>query len=100
MYALSAATMTERLYYSDSFLQTFEARVLQVRNRAGGAAIVFDRSAFYPTSGGQIFDTGWLRRTGAAEAKIRVVSVEEDEATGEVLHFVSDADGLTSGTVV
>ncbi len=92
--------MTERLYYTDSFLQTFEARVLDVRSGANGTAVVFDRSAFYPTSGGQIFDTGWLCPAGAPEAKIRVVSVEEDEATGEVLHFVADASGLTPATVI
>jgi len=100
MYALSAMPMTERLYYTDSFLQTFEARVLEVRSDVNGATVIFDRSAFYPTSGGQIFDTGWLRLTGAPESKVRVVSVEEDEKTGEVLHFVSDANGLTSGTVI
>ncbi len=92
--------MTERLYYTDSFLQTFEARVVDVRSLANGTAVVFDRSAFYPTSGGQIFDTGWLSAAGTPEAKIRVVSVEEDEATGEVLHLVADPSGLTSGTVI
>ena len=92
--------MTERLYYTDSFLQTFEARVIDVRSGADGAAVVLDRSAFYPTSGGQVFDTGWLRLAGVADAKILVLSVEEDEATGEVLHFVADANGLTSGTVI
>ncbi len=92
--------MTERLYYTDSFLQTFEARVLDVRSGANGTAVVFDRSAFYPTSGGQIFDTGWLRPAGAPEPKTRVVSVEEDEATGEVLHFVPDGNELIPGTVI
>ena len=92
--------MTERLYYTDSFLETFEARVVDVRSGASGTVVVFDRSAFYPTSGGQTFDTGWLRPSGTPEAKIRVIGVEEDEATGEVLHFVGDATGLTSGTVI
>jgi alanyl-tRNA synthetase len=92
--------MTERLYYTDSFLQTFEARVIDVRNRGDSTTVVFDRSAFYPTSGGQIFDTGWLHPVGTPEAKIRVVSVEEDESTGEVLHFVADAKGLASGTLI
>jgi alanyl-tRNA synthetase len=92
--------MTERLYYTDSFLQNFQARVVDVRNGTNGTAVVFDRSAFYPTSGGQVFDTGWLRPAGMPESKIRVVSVEENETTGEVLHFVADGNGLTPGTVI
>ncbi len=92
--------MTERLYYTDSFVQTFQARVVDLRSGAGGTAVVFDRSAFYPTSGGQVFDTGWIRPAGAAETKVRVVSVEEDETTGEVLHYIADANGFTAGTMI
>ncbi|MFZ0708324.1 MAG: DHHA1 domain-containing protein [Candidatus Korobacteraceae bacterium] len=92
--------MTERLYYTDSSLQIFEARVVDIRSLPAGTAVVLDRSAFYPTSGGQIFDTGWLRLTEAPASKIRVVSVEEDEKSGEVLHLISDATGLISGTVI
>ncbi len=92
--------MTERLYYTDSSLQIFEARVVDIRSLPAGTAVVLDRSAFYPTSGGQIFDTGWLRLTEAPASQIRVVSVEEDEKSGEVLHLISDATGLISGTVI
>ena len=46
--------MTERLYYTDSYLTEFRARVVE----RGGARIYLDRTAFYPTSGGQPFDTG------------------------------------------
>jgi len=100
MYPLSANTMTERLYYTDSFLHSFEARVVDVRTGANGTAFVFDRSAFYPTSGGQTFDTGCLRPAGSPDVTIRVLSVEEDESTGEVLHFVADLVGLASGSVI
>ena len=48
--------MTERLYYTDSYLTEFRARV--VDRSAGGDKIYLDRTAFYPTSGGQPFDTG------------------------------------------
>ena len=50
--------MTERLYYTDSYLAEFRARVLDTspdRRR-----VYLDRTAFYPTSGGQPFDTGVL----------------------------------------
>jgi alanyl-tRNA synthetase len=46
--------MTERLYYEDSYLTEFEARIVG----ADGNKIYLDRTAFYPTSGGQPFDTG------------------------------------------
>ena len=87
--------MTERLYYTDPFLQTFEARVVDVRSMPNGTAVVLDRSAFYPTSGGQPFDTGSIGSAG-----VRVVNVEEDEVTGEVLHYVEDASKLQPGEVL
>lgn len=52
--------MTERIYYTDSECRSFEATVTRVFERAGRAAVVLDRTAFYPTSGGQPFDTGRL----------------------------------------
>jgi alanyl-tRNA synthetase len=76
--------MTERLYYSDSFLYEFDATVVDVLERDGRTAVVLDKSAFYPTSGGQIHDTGEL---GGA----KVVEVTEDEDTGTVFHFVEGA---------
>ncbi|MBI2942202.1 MAG: hypothetical protein HYY04_17355, partial [Chloroflexi bacterium] len=55
---------TERLYYRDSALRTFRARVVSAEPAAGatGSAwnVVLDRTAFYPTSGGQPNDLGTL----------------------------------------
>lgn len=52
---------TERLYYEDSQLTEFEARVVSVTERVSGwAAVALDRTAFYPTGGGQPGDTGTL----------------------------------------
>ncbi len=78
---------TERLYYRDSFLYEFDATVVDVLERGGRTAVVLDRSVFYPTSGGQIFDTGKLIATGA-EARVAEVAEEED---GRILHFVEGA---------
>jgi alanyl-tRNA synthetase len=50
--------VTERLYYTDSYLCEFAATV--VDRTAGDCRIYLDRTAFYPTSGGQPFDTGRL----------------------------------------
>lgn len=83
--------MTSRLYYDDSLLLEFEATVTGVREHEGRTALVLDRTAFYPTSGGQPFDTGTL-------GGVRVVDVVDDEATGEVLHVVDGA--LEAGRAV
>jgi len=50
--------MTQRLYYTDSYLQEFEAKVID--RAEDSRRIYLDRTAFYPTSGGQPFDTGEL----------------------------------------
>ncbi len=55
--------MTERLYYHDSHLIEFRARVVAVSPDATSPdrqRVYLDRTAFYPTSGGQPFDTGEL----------------------------------------
>jgi alanyl-tRNA synthetase len=52
------ASMTERLYYSDAYLRSFDARIVDRAN--DGRTVYLDRTAFYPTSGGQPFDTGTL----------------------------------------
>ena len=83
--------MTSRLYYDDSLLLEFEATVTGVREHEGRTALVLDRTAFYPTSGGQPFDTGML-------GGVRVVDVVDDEAAGEVLHVVDGA--LETGRAV
>ena len=78
--------MTERLYYSDSYLVEFDAAVVRVTSHEGRTALVLDRTAFYPTSGGQPFDTG---RLGSA----RVVEVIDPD-DGEILHVVEgELDG-------
>jgi alanyl-tRNA synthetase len=82
---------TERLYYQDSRLTEFDARVTSVTAGAGGRSVVtLDRTAFYPTGGGQPSDTG---RLGGA----RVVECVEAEEEG-VLHVVEgDAPAVGSG---
>lgn len=77
---------TDRLYYHDSFLCEFDARVaesLQIDNRN---AVVLDRTAFYPTSGGQVHDLGTLLFDGR---EVPVTEVADDEE-GRVLHYVAE----------
>jgi alanyl-tRNA synthetase len=52
--------MTDRLYYTDPYLTTFDAQVETVEHGDGRLMVALDRTAFYPTSGGQPFDTGTL----------------------------------------
>ncbi len=49
---------TERLYYNDSYLTEFQAQIVDVS--PDGRKVYLNRTAFYPTSGGQPFDVGWL----------------------------------------
>ena len=78
--------MTERLYYDDSYLTEFDAFVREVRPEGW---VRLDRSAFYPTSGGQPYDTGALNG-------LKVTDVEVTD--GDVWH---KAEGpLTPGQAV
>ena len=82
--------MTDRLYYTDSFLHEFDARVVSVAtDPTGRSRVTLDRSAFYPTSGGQVFDTGWLE---IANARLLISEVTEDEQTDEILHILEGDD--------
>jgi alanyl-tRNA synthetase len=88
--------VTERLYYSDSHLIEFEARVVDVTERVSGwTAIVLNRTAFYPTGGGQPSDTGTLDG-------MRVVECIDDGDRG-VLHVVQGVtparDAIVRGRV-
>ena len=73
--------MTTRLYYTEPWRREFDAQVVAVTADAGRAVVRLDRTAFYPTSGGQPFDIGTL---GGA----RVVEVIDDEEAGEVIHVM------------
>jgi alanyl-tRNA synthetase len=62
--------MTERLYYSDSYLCNFSASV--VDRSEDGLTVYLDRTAFYPTSGGQPYDIGFI-------AGVPVLTVADQE---------------------
>ncbi len=96
--------MSHRLYYADPSLASFDAHVSDIRevSRTQGRSlwqIALDRSAFYPTSGGQPHDTGLLTATssGGALLEAPILAVEEDEQ-GEVWHTTPKP--LSAGTAV
>jgi alanyl-tRNA synthetase len=74
--------MTERLYYTDAYLTEFDAKVIAVDQVEGRPAAILDRTAFYPTSGGQPFDTGHLN-------DVMVVDVV-DRDDGAILHVLQE----------
>lgn len=71
--------MTDRLYYRNPAMLTFEAEIVETGAYQDHFYTVVDRSAFYPTSGGQLFDTGTLN-------DIAVIDVVESE-NKEILHI-------------
>lgn len=79
-----------RLYYTDSMQRTFTSRVTRCDEADGHVRVVLESTAFYPTSGGQPFDTGTL---GSAS----VIDVVDDDESG-VVHVVDRP--LTVGETV
>ena len=84
---------TERLYYNDSFLREFEARVISCEPRGAQFEVVLDRTAFYPTSGGQPNDTGQLGNATVAD-----VTEREDGAIVHLTDLALEA-GPVHGTI-
>jgi alanyl-tRNA synthetase len=92
--------MTDRLYYADAYLREFDARVTRVGSKDGRTLVFLDRTAFYPTSGGQPFDAGTMK-TGAGrpfQDRLTVVDVV-DQDDGEIAHVV-EGDPPAAGQAV
>jgi len=89
--------VTDRLYYRDSFRYDFDAEVREVLV-SPRPALILDCTAFYPTSGGQIFDTGTI--SSDARARLRVIEVADAE-DGRVVHYLEAPPGdLKAGSRV
>lgn len=86
--------MTERLYYKDSYLTKFRARVVDAS--PDQQRVYLDRSAFYPTSGGQPFDTGQLGGLNVIEV------IDEGDRVAHVLNkplTPAGVDGQIDGLI-
>ena len=82
---------TERLYFTDSSLLEFPATIVEIIPTEHGHKVVLDRTAFYPTGGGQPHDTGKL---GDAD----VIDVFEE--AGTIFHLVGGAGPFKPGDAV
>jgi alanyl-tRNA synthetase len=83
---------TEKLYFTDADLLEFPATILDVRATEQVHHVILDRTAFYPTGGGQPNDKGLLDEA-------RVVDVFEDDA-GIIHHVVEQIGALAAGQKV
>jgi alanyl-tRNA synthetase len=81
--------MTHRLYYAEPSCRAFDAVVTRALEHEGRPAATLDRTAFYPTSGGQPFDTGRLGDVQVVE------TVDADE---DIVHVLSSP--LAAGAAV
>lgn len=86
---MSLPESTRRLYYDDATLDCFSATVMAIAK--DGRVVYLDRTAFYPTSGGQPHDVGTL-------ADVPVVDVVDEAA--HVAHHLAEPLGLPVGAMV
>jgi alanyl-tRNA synthetase len=84
----------ERLYYTDSYLIEFDAVVRDVARKEGHWEVMLDRTAFYPTSGGQPYDVGTL-----GEATVLDVFDREDGTVGHVIDRELEKNSRVRGHV-
>jgi alanyl-tRNA synthetase len=82
---------TQRLYYTDSYTTAFDAVLVERTTYNGAPAVVLDRTYFYPTSGGQPYDTGQLNGVRVTEVVVR----ETDAAVLHVLEAELGGDQVT-----
>ena len=85
---------SDRLYYTDPYLVEFDAVVREVVPQKDRWKIVLDRTAFYPTSGGQPFDTGTID-----EAIVIDVFDQEDGTIGHLVDRPLDTNSRVRGHV-
>lgn len=83
--------MAEKLYLKDAYIKEFDAVV----TRIDGNKIYLDKTAFYPTGGGQPNDTGKLTVNGS---ELTVIDVKKEG--DDIAHTVENASGVKEGDAV
>lgn len=83
--------MVDRLYWKEAYMKEFNAEITAI----DGAIVQLDRTAFYPTGGGQLNDTGTISANGVER---QVVDVKKN---GElILHALNSSEGFSIGDKV
>lgn len=73
--------MNKRLYYKDPYLKEFKGKILEKTRIDGKPAIVLDNTCFYPTSGGQPNDLGYIQN-------MPIIDVIEDKE--KIIHILKE----------
>lgn len=80
---MECVLMENKLYYQNAYIKSFYSKVIkQDIDQSGTAFVVLEQTAFYPTGGGQPYDTGTIDG-------IHVINVEEMD--GEIRHYLTDS---------
>ena len=84
--------MTKRLYHDSSEMHEFDSVVedmAPLSPQQSRPAVILRETAFYPTSGGQVHDTGWLTVNGSDRGAERLrVSEVADAEDGRIVHYL------------
>lgn len=89
---LESKVMNKRSYYTDSYTTEFSALVIEAQQEENINFIILDHTYFYPTSGGQPFDTGTINGIPVTEVMVR----KEDGAILHTLERVPQTKDVTA----
>jgi len=78
---------TEKLFYKDINKTEFKAKILEVKKEKKGYLVILDKTCFFPESGGQPADKGWIN-------KIPVVNVRKKDDC--ICHYLAENPGTGS----
>jgi len=83
--------LSKRLYYEEPYLQEFKGKILEKIKINSKSAIILDKTCFYPTSGGQPNDLGFIQN-------ISIIDVIEDN--DKIIHVLKNDIREKCGEVV
>lgn len=91
--------MTEKIYDTDAYCQSFQAQVISCGESKNGFELILDRTAFYPEGGGQPGDYGSLALLAADGSQAEIVRIKDtQEKDGDVIHLAEQY--VEPGTLV